>query len=976
MTSVATRAPYRCLEQPARRKTLLVTASLATLCAFAVPSLASTSTATDRVDLPLDPSHDAGPAITTKVAVAKPLVLASAAGDGATASAPAQLKVAAAAKPKGSAIETVVVQAQRTPASVARKAQQEAPNLINIQTYQEIRKLPDVTVAEAVRRVPGISLETDEGEGRYVNIRGFDADLNSTTFGGLRLPPTNNASPFGGYRAVTMDSIPIGLVGAITVTKSNLPNMDAEDLGGTIEITPKTAPPGGDVFIQGNIGTGFEPLRGRGIYDVAVTAGGRFGFDGIDPDGPFSIVVTGSYYDDYRGINDVEPAYINNNTATPGTQTPGDPLYFALNNIQQRDYQLHRRRHTVGIDLGYQPDDRNSYYVRAFDAGYSEYYDRQYLNLTPDGSPTVNPDKTITDTLNGASAIQKALRDERETSIDRIIVAGGKNIFDGAILDYRVGYTIGNYIKPYDYNSFFNFTNPMGNPTTITYSPTGHGGTPLYTINPGAGVNYLDPNNYALSSIQNSTADNFDKEYSGAANLLLDVNWLGGDTEALEFGASARLRHKQQVAQPLNGFNLTPLSLAAASNPGNEIYYDRQYQNGVDIIPHFLQKTFGLGTLFVDPACTDPDPRNCNGDVRSALAQFIGARENVLAGYFQYQVTWGELGVVGGLRVENTVDHTHAFALGVAGPPTSPSDPPAGTPLPPVPVTGRRNYVDFFPSVQARYEIEPDLIARATFSSTLARPGFNQFTPASTFDNGSHTVTKGNPNLRAATANSFDASLEYYLEDAGILSIGVFDKEISNYIIPNTLLGQPPPPETGNHDPVTLITFTNAGPSYARGVEFNWMQHFTDLPELLDVPEWGWLGGLGAGFNLTYVDSNYEIRPGEHSALPSTSPMTWNATLFYERGPLTLRLAAYSVSHDLFGIGGDRTSDVFNSSRTSMDFGSSYALDDNDNLAIYFNAKNLLNTPHAFFEGRGTDRRVIQREYYDETYQFGVRFDY
>ena len=110
------------------------------------------------------------------------------------------------AAPSGKAMEQILVLGQRTPARIARQAQKEAPNLILVQPYQEIRKLPDVSAAEALRRIPGISLETDEGEGRYVNIRGFDADLNSTTFGGLRLPPTNNASPFGGYRAVTLDS--------------------------------------------------------------------------------------------------------------------------------------------------------------------------------------------------------------------------------------------------------------------------------------------------------------------------------------------------------------------------------------------------------------------------------------------------------------------------------------------------------------------------------------------------------------------------------------------------------------------------------------------------------------------------------------------------------------------------------------------------------------------------------------------------
>lgn len=122
------------------------------------------------------------------------------------------------------ALNAVVIEAQRTTEGTARLAQEEAPNLINVMTVEQMRKLPDVNIAESVRRIPGISLETDTGEGRYINIRGLDADLNSTTFGGLRLPPSNNASPFGGGRAVALDAIPTGLVGAITVTKTNMPS--------------------------------------------------------------------------------------------------------------------------------------------------------------------------------------------------------------------------------------------------------------------------------------------------------------------------------------------------------------------------------------------------------------------------------------------------------------------------------------------------------------------------------------------------------------------------------------------------------------------------------------------------------------------------------------------------------------------------------------------------------------------------------
>lgn len=845
---------------------------------------------------------------------------------------------------KITALESVVVLAQRTPAAVAREAQKEAPNLINITTYEEIRKLPDISTAEAVRRVPGISLETDEGEGRYVNIRGFDADLNSTTFGGLRLPPTNNASPYNGYRAVTLDSIPIGLVGAITVTKTNTPSMDAEALGGTIEITPKTAPGNGEPFIQGNIGSGYEPLRSTGIIDVAVTGGGRFGGgDSAYSRRPFSVVLTATYYDDKRGIDDVEPGYFND-TAHP---------YDAISNIQQRDYELHRRRHGYGADFGYQPNPDNSWYVRAFDAGYTERYYRQFLNLTPDGNTTALANGKFTDTLGasdgngGTTAIQMALRDEVETSRDRVFVAGGKNLLGDNILDYRVGFTQGSYKKPFDYNSSFDYLPAAGATPTITYSLSGPGHTPAYTI---SGADYTDSTKYQLSGFSNSTAHNFDKEFSFAENLELPLNWSGSDSESLKFGTSIRLRKKRTTAQPFSYGSLPNLLLSDITSAGPETYYGGHYQNAPDIPPGYLQSVLGSGSI-------------APGDQVSSQQQYLDAKEDVYAGYGQYQVTRGRVGVLTGLRVEGTQDSADAFQTTTAADGTTTV----------TPVHASHGYTNFFPSLQGRFEIEPDLIGRATYSSTLARPGFNQNNASYSIDLGSNTVTLGNPHLKPATSNNFDLSLEKYLKTGGIISAGVFDKEISNYIVATEQDGASLPQFTSAQ--VRLLTFNNAGHSHARGVELNWEKRFRGLP--------GIWSGLGAGLNYTYVDSKFEIRPGEYSPLPSTSRNTWNATVFYEKYGLDMRLAAYSVSKDLFAIGAvpsatnttalpGKASDVFNAQRTSMDFGSSYAVV--KHWTVYFNAKNLLDTPHKFYQGDA--ERTIQREFYGQTYQLGMRFDY
>jgi TonB-dependent receptor len=374
----------------------------------------------------------------------------------------------------------------------------------------------------------------------------------------------------------------------------------------------------------------------------------------------------------------------------------------------------------------------------------------------------------------------------------------------------------------------------------------------------------------------------------------------------------------------------TPLLLSTAASSGPETYYNNRYPIGVDIAPGYLQANFG-------PGVGGPDP-----------AQFLDAKEKVYALYGQYQMNRGPFELVGGVRVERTTDKSNAFQVN-------------NTTGDVTPVAANKSYTNWFPSLQAKYQIQPKLVTRATWSSTLARPGFNQSNVSKTIDFGSNQITVGNPDLKPATANSFDLTIEKYLESAGILSFGIFDKEFKNYIVPNQTGFQTLP---GAAQPLRVFTFNNVGKSHARGAEFNWEQRFKELP--------GFLGGLGASANYTFVDSRIEIRPGEFSTLPSASKNTWNVAAFYEQYGLGLRLAAYSTSADLFSIGNQKSADVWNATRTSMDFGSTYAF--TGHWSGYFNAKNLLDTPHKFYQG--TFERVIQREFYGQTYQLGVRFDY
>jgi TonB-dependent receptor len=814
------------------------------------------------------------------------------------------------------ALQEITVLGQRTTIEIAREAQLQAPNLIDITTADEMLRLPDVNTGEAVRRIPGISLETDTGEGRYINIRGMDADLNSTTFGGLRLPPTNNSSPSGAGRAVAFDSIPVGFVGAITVTKTNLPEQDAEALGGTIDITPKTAPLDGKPSLDLKLGTGYELLRHTWVTDGALTASTRFGGSGDYQ--PFSILGTAALYTDRRGIDDAEAGFTDQ-------QDQGVPDK-AFNGFEQRYYRYHRKRHGYGVDFGFEPDADNKWFVRYYDMGYSETVLRNRLVYNVTGTPTVDPANP--NGLVDGVTFSKTLRDEKEYLKSHVFEIGGRNVLAGDTLDYHVGYTSGSFEKPYDLNS--NFDN--GTPAVVTYDNTTRPNWPTFAV---TGVNPYDPTGYTLTGLSNQTQHSYDHEWGIGANLQIPTDFTHAQGENIKVGVNARLRNRVASAQNLSPDTLPNLTLDQASFGNNVLFYQGHYLNGPQINPLVLRSIYASSTI-VDDTVTDAQ-------------SYQNDRENVFAAYGQYEFDLGPVGVIAGARVENTRARYAANLIDDNGTTTTIT-----------PVSRDKSYTNFFPTAQARYELTPDLIGRFAVSSTIARPGFNQVTASTTIDP-SGSVSTGNPELKPITSTGIDLSIEKYLSQAGIASFGIFDKEIRDYIVTqeSSLPGRAGGGFVGQ---ARLFTFANASQSRLFGLEANYVQHFRDL-----LP--GAFGGLGVSTNWTWVQSRYDIRPGEQSVLPSTSRNTVNAQLLYDWNPINLSLGAYYTSRNLFGVGASAATDIWTQERLSVDFGSQYKI--TDLFSVYFNAKNLTNTALKLTEGSG-DNRVIQREFYGLTLQAGV----
>lgn len=388
--------------------------------------------------------------------------------------------------------------------------------------------------------------------------------------------------------------------------------------------------------------------------------------------------------------------------------------------------------------------------------------------------------------------------------------------------------------------------------------------------------------------------------------------------------------------------------MATVSYPAIE-YYDNHYSNGPQIQLQAIRTLIANGTI---PVASPPSFNQ---------GSYIADQENVYAGYIQYTGQWGPWGLLGGVRLEATDAHYGAYVFDINGNATFDNRP--------------VNYLNAFPTVQLRYNFTPQVQARLTYSTGLSRPGFEQNTSAASVSLGSvpdtALITRGNPNLQPTYGQNFDLDVEDYLPNGGIVEVGVFDKEFKNYIADRIERNVPDPLE-GSDTGDVVTTFLNIPYAYARGFDATYHQKFTFIPKPFD--------GFGIEANVTWVDLRFleynaatsQSGVNEYGLLPGTAPLTWNLAGFYEAHGVELRLAAEYVEHSLFGLGGDKSLDTIQDNRLTMDFHSAYQF--NQHWSVYFDAKNLLNTPLRYYQG--VPNLPIQREFYDATYEAGVRMHY
>jgi TonB-dependent receptor len=788
-----------------------------------------------------------------------------------------------------------------------------ADNIVQVLPAEVITSLPNTNIADAVGRLPSVSLERDEGEGKYVQIRGTDPRLSNVTINGVNVP-----SPEGGVRNVKLDVIPSDLVASIEVNKTLSASQDGDAIGGSVNLVTKTA--ADQMYAAASAMGGYTNIvGGRALDQFSATVGGRVGADRR-----LGILAGGTYDWNGRGIDDIEPS---------PDMFQSTPVVAA---IDLREYRYYRSRLGFAGGLDYRLQRGTSAYVRGLFSNFKNYGDRWVYS--PGAGDFLTP--TTTD-ANGT--MDFGIQNRRPNEQIYSVAGGAKHIAGAWLVDYDLS---GSHARQ---DRLGQSTVGFTGPDNVAYRiDTSDPNVPTFTVTNG--VNVFNPALYSGTSLATADDRARQRDFGGALNLTRAYA-TGSGTGAVQAGFKMRDADKSQVSNDqtfaVSGLPLTAV-IGSFSNPQ---FYGGAYQLGpladLDAILSYLAGHPGSTTLNVDSTRQKSD------------SSTYGASERVTAGYLMNTIDNGRAHLQTGVRVE----HTHASYDGNIVVLNR-----SGRYVSTTPVSGDQHYTDVLPSVQLRVSLDANTNVRVAYGRGIARPNFSDLPPYLIEQDKKKTISVGNPALQPTSANNVDVLFERFLEPVGVIQAGVFYKALRNPIY-----RVQSPVATGVFAGFTQTQPTNGDSASVAGVEMAWQQHLTFLPGALSglgvranysyttsrasVPgrtddpallrqapnNWNLdatydRGGLSARIGVTHNDANifaYNFQPGADGGIT---------------GP---------------------NGDQYLYAHTQVDAQASYAL--SRQVQVVLSLLNLNNEVFGFYQG--SPQYPVQREFYNRTVSVGIRLN-
>jgi TonB-dependent receptor len=401
-------------------------------------------------------------------------------------------------------LKTIQVTGQAASMDSALDEQQMADNILSVVHADDIGQLPDTNAAEALQRLPGVSIERDQGEGRYVRIRGMAPDMNSVTINGGLVP-----APESDSRAVALDVLPSGLISSLEISKTLTPDQDANSIGGTIDVKTISAFDHEDMFYS---------VEGGGSQDTH-----------IDETSPYGVAAWSNLFADGKlgiaaGISSDTREFGSDNTETGGAWDQSGAVP-ALEEFERRDYQITRERRGGVLNIDYRPQAGASYYLRSLVSSYSDEETRQRHNIEFD-----NP---LTEGTLGDTESSRELKSREETHNIHSFQLGMDRSLGDWMLGVGAGISKSDQDTP-DYISSAEFASDE------TYQ-AGFNGTSKPELIGDAAINSAA--DYVLDSIEMEDQYTEDSEH----NLHVDLEryFVFGDLDnELKFGAKLSRREK------------------------------------------------------------------------------------------------------------------------------------------------------------------------------------------------------------------------------------------------------------------------------------------------------------------------------------------------------------------------------------------------------------------------------------------------
>jgi TonB-dependent receptor len=815
----------------------------------------------------------------------------------------------------------------------ALNQQKNNPNVSNIVSADQIGRFPDANVGDAIKRIPGVTMQNDQGEARNIIIRGLAPELNSVTLNGDRIP-----SAEGDNRRVQMDLIPSDMVQTIEVNKTLTPDMDADAIGGSVNLVTRAAPNGPRV--SATLSGGINPIRNKPLYTGGLVLGNRFFNNKL------GAVVSASYNNNDYGSDDVEATWAKDDK---------DKVYAS--EVQVRKYYVQRIRRSLSAAVDYKIDAKNTIYANAM-YNWRDDRENRYRVRYADLEPEYDANDNLTgytgtvrrETKGGIDDGRNKNARLEDQRVQNYSLKGEHLLGSKVDLDWSASYSSASETRPHErYIEYQKKDVPVDlNLTDMRY--------PLATAN---SITDEDFGFKSLTENHNYTREN---EIGLKLNLRFPFSILPDQKGRLRAGGRMRLKDKKRTN---DFFDYEPITEFGALSTMPTVGFDgKGYQPGTKYTPGtFVTKQY-LGSLNLSDAALFEKSDN----PAEYLAVNFKAKETITAGYVRWDQDFTQqFSMIAGIRLENThIDYTGNVV-------EEEED-----------LAGKRDvqnsYLNVLPGVTFKYTMNNNLVLRAAATTSIARPNYYDIAPYVSSVAEDAALSAGNPKLKAAYAWNFDLMAEQYFKSVGILSGGVFYKSINNFIYTyrdqayttdkfaadyGDISSNPVPAgenwvykQARNGDNVKVYGFEVA---LQRQLDF--------LP--------GFLKGFGVYVNYTYTKSEangiYNADGDKRTGvtLPGTAPHMFNASLSYESKRFTARLSGNYTAAYLDALGGTDFDDSYYDKQFFLDANASYKI--TKRLRIFAEANNLTNQALRYYQG--VSSRTMQAEFYRPRYNFGVKFD-